>query len=191
MSVIYRSPLDEMLIRGTTGGVCVLSNTYGMVCNNGTRPHHGWDLLANIHTPAYAIADGEVVFAGPKAGYGTCVILKFSHQGETLYALYGHLSTPLVIGGKVKRGALLGLSGNTGNAGGTPPHLHFEILRTLHFRRGRAGLLDRVNPAEILGGDALVCHSGPAGSPAESSPVPSPAPSPAPTLRPGTGTPII
>jgi murein DD-endopeptidase MepM/ murein hydrolase activator NlpD len=49
-------------------------------------------------------------------------------QGNLFY--YAHLSafTPLAVNGnKVNAGDVLGFVGNTGDAQGTPTHLHFEI----------------------------------------------------------------
>jgi murein DD-endopeptidase MepM/ murein hydrolase activator NlpD len=181
MPEIYRNPLDVMLIRGTTDGQCTDSNTLGLVRNNGTKAHQGWDLLAPINTLTRAITDGKVAFSGSINGYGNCVIIEFKHHDQRLYALYGHLSLRLVTKGKVWRGNVVGLTGMSGNAAGTPPHLHFEILRTLNFRKGKLGLLDRIDPAEILGGAALSCH--PAGSSPwrQDAPASSPTPTPAPT----------
>jgi murein DD-endopeptidase MepM/ murein hydrolase activator NlpD len=51
-------------------------------------------------------------------------------------------------GCEVKQGDRLGLTGNSGNAHNTPPHLHFEIRRHAHLGKGLHG---RVNPGEILG----------------------------------------
>jgi murein DD-endopeptidase MepM/ murein hydrolase activator NlpD len=48
----------------------------------------------------------------------------------------------------VLEGDEIGLTGTSGNAGNTPPHLHFE-LRT--NPRPSSGLSDRLDPGELLG----------------------------------------
>jgi murein DD-endopeptidase MepM/ murein hydrolase activator NlpD len=53
-------PLEWNVIRRNS-----VSNTFGMVRNyaNGTpKPHQGWDFSAAVGTPAFAIADGKVIF---------------------------------------------------------------------------------------------------------------------------------
>ena len=72
----------------------------------------------------YAIADGEVVFAGSEYP-GLVVIVR--HAGD-LYSMYGHLEYALAVeaGEPVKRGQTLGtvLPRFDGRA---PSHLHFEV----------------------------------------------------------------
>lgn len=149
-------PLDEMDIRRGRP-----NNAFGMVRNNGTRPHQGWDLWALVGTPVYAIADGFVEFVRVNSGaYGTQVCLSFEHskgpQG-LLFAFYAHLSEVSVSAhAQVDAGQILGKTGMTGNASQVPAiddqHLHFEI-RTI-ASPGR-GLTNRLDPAEFLGYDLL------------------------------------
>jgi len=85
--------------------------------------HHGIDLRAKQRTRVYAAQSGKVIFVGWLGGYGKLVIIKHDNQYTTRY---GHLSTIKVRSGqKVKRGTVIGLSGNTGYS--TGPHLHFEV----------------------------------------------------------------
>ncbi|MFP4502811.1 MAG: M23 family metallopeptidase [Candidatus Hydrogenedentota bacterium] len=89
----------------------------------GGRVHKGLDLAAPTGTPVHATADGEVVFAGWKSGYGHTVILRHSPTIETLYA---HLDRILVaVGAPVRQRVRIGLVGASGNA--TGPHLHYEV----------------------------------------------------------------
>jgi murein DD-endopeptidase MepM/ murein hydrolase activator NlpD len=82
--------------------------------------------------------DGVVVHAGPRGGYGLCVII--AHGGSTR-TLYGHLSRIEVRRGqRIRNGDLLGAVGRTGNATGS--HLHFEV-----WRWGRPE-----DPVPLLGG---------------------------------------
>lgn len=88
------------------------------------KMHEGIDIAAPVGTPIYSPAQGEVVFAGVKKGYGLTVILE--HQGE-LQTLYGHNSKLFVKeGDQVQKGEEISLVGNTGHS--TGPHLHYEVL---------------------------------------------------------------
>lgn len=87
--------------------------------------HKGIDIACSIGTRVVASAEGTVVFAGTKKGYGKTVILEHRNGYRTLY---GHLSKIQVKNGdKVKQGARIALSGMTGRS--TGPHLHFEVRR--------------------------------------------------------------
>lgn len=87
--------------------------------------HKGIDIACAVGTKVVAAAEGTVVFAGAKKGYGKTVIVEHRNGYRTLY---GHLSRFAVKkGDAVKQGQKLALSGMTGRA--TGPHLHFEVRR--------------------------------------------------------------
>jgi murein DD-endopeptidase MepM/ murein hydrolase activator NlpD len=100
----------------------------------GTRRHQGMDIFAPMGAPIYATADGEVVYSerrsgdGGSAGFGMAVQLKHADGYTTKYA---HLSKlkGYSKGDRVNAGDVIGYVGDTGNAKGTPPHLHFEIWK--------------------------------------------------------------
>jgi murein DD-endopeptidase MepM/ murein hydrolase activator NlpD len=86
--------------------------------------HYGYDLASLAGSPVTASNAGRVVFADELGIYGQCVILD---HGLGLFSLYGHLSSlDVQVGDTVARGQTLGLSGQTGLAGGD--HLHFAML---------------------------------------------------------------
>ena len=88
------------------------------------QTHLGFDLAVTAHTPVKAANDGVVVNASYFGIYGNAVIID---HGCGLQTLYGHLSSIDVKPGEtVKRGQQIGLSGQTGLAGGD--HLHFSVL---------------------------------------------------------------
>jgi len=105
--------------------------------NPSIKEHHpGLDISAPYGMRVVAPADGMVIFAGARVGYGNMVVV--DHRfGIT--SRYGHLSKLNVRAGqRVSRYDVIGFVGNTGRS--TGPHLHFEI-----WRFGRA-----VNPADYI-----------------------------------------
>ena len=88
------------------------------------RPHYGVDLAAPTGTPVWATAQGKVIFAGVKGGYGKTVILKHGSQYQTVYAHLSGYKKGLKVGDIVKQKQVIAYVGNTGHA--TGPHLHYE-----------------------------------------------------------------
>jgi len=87
--------------------------------------HRGTDLKAPMNTPLYATADAIVEWAAvhPKSGYGKLIILDHSFGFKTYF---GHLNKIVVKSGQfIKRGELIGYTGNSGMSNG--PHLHYEV----------------------------------------------------------------
>ncbi|AII14632.1 zinc metallopeptidase, M23 family [Campylobacter iguaniorum] len=88
--------------------------------------HPGIDLRADIGTPIYAPADGVIEYAGYNAtsGFGYLVIIEHNFGFKTRFA---HMSRKDVVkeGQFIKKGDLIGYSGNTGMS--TGPHLHYEV----------------------------------------------------------------
>jgi murein DD-endopeptidase MepM/ murein hydrolase activator NlpD len=90
------------------------------------RPHQGVDFAASWGTPVRAAADGRVVAAEWRGGYGRQV--KVNHAGR-LATSYSHLSEMVAKPGTwVRRGQIIGYVGASGLA--TGPHLHFEVMRS-------------------------------------------------------------
>jgi murein DD-endopeptidase MepM/ murein hydrolase activator NlpD len=89
--------------------------------------HHGEDIFAPKGTPLLAVADGTVHTVGWNEIGGWRLWLRDS-QGNEFY--YAHLSaySPLAVEGRhVGAGDVLGFLGDSGDADGGLPHLHFEI----------------------------------------------------------------
>ncbi|MFC2074501.1 M23 family metallopeptidase [Campylobacterota bacterium] len=87
--------------------------------------HRGSDLKAPMNTPIYATADAIAEWAAPhkSSGYGKLIILDHSFGFKTYY---GHLNKIVVKSGQfIKRGDLIGYTGNSGMSNG--PHLHYEV----------------------------------------------------------------
>ncbi|WP_284191464.1 M23 family metallopeptidase [Vibrio zhanjiangensis] len=104
-----------------------LSSHYGYRIHPVTKSkamHHGMDYAANIGTPIYAPADG-VIEVVRKSNKGSGNFIRVAHSfGFT--SSYSHLSVFKVKRGDyVKKGQLIGLTGNSGLSTGY--HLHYEI----------------------------------------------------------------
>ena len=85
--------------------------------------HSGIDFKGAHGSAILAAAQGKVVFAGVKNGYGKSV--EVAH-GNGLVTRYAHLSSIGVRAGqRVEKGERLGGMGSTGRSTGT--HLHFEV----------------------------------------------------------------
>jgi len=85
--------------------------------------HLGYDLAVTQHVGVEASNDGRVVYAAPLGIYGNCIVVD---DGYGLQTIYGHLSQIDVHeGDMVKRGQVMGTSGQTGMAGGD--HIHFGM----------------------------------------------------------------
>ena len=96
----------------------------------GGKGHNGIDLRASIGTAIKAAADGYIVDVGNTdaacrgVSYGEWALIEHQNNLSTLYA---HLSLIKVKkGDNIKRGQIIGYSGNSGYA--TGPHLHFAVF---------------------------------------------------------------
>ena len=86
--------------------------------------HSGIDYSTPEGTKVYATANGIVKYSGNKRGEGKMVEI---NHGYGFISKYSHLSKILISKGrKVKRGDVIGLTGNTGKS--MSPHLHYEVL---------------------------------------------------------------
>ncbi len=86
--------------------------------------HAGLDMVAHTGTPIYATADGVVeLVSRRKSGYGNMMLVAHAFGFKTRYA---HLkSIEVKRGSYVRKGELIGYSGNSGTS--TGPHLHYEV----------------------------------------------------------------
>lgn len=85
--------------------------------------HFGVDLKAPEYTEIFAVNDGKVVATLNLENYGKTAVID---HGLNIFSLYLHLEEFKVSeGDMVRRGQLIGLSGETGYA--TAPHLHFSM----------------------------------------------------------------
>ncbi|WP_337185834.1 M23 family metallopeptidase [Phenylobacterium sp.] len=104
------------------------------------RLHEGVDISADSGVPVIAAAEGVVVEAGEKGGYGRYVAVRHAEGLTTFYAHLGAIGAGVKPGLAVAAGQPIGRIGSTGVS--TGPHLHFEIRDP----QGRP-----LNPAMFLG----------------------------------------
>lgn len=95
----------------------------------GDRKHQGVDIFAPRGAPVVSTTRGIVSRIGANSLGGT-VVWVLGPGGDRHY--YAHLNSVANIrsGQRVAAGDVLGSVGNTGNAMGTPPHLHYGIYRS-------------------------------------------------------------
>ena len=90
---------------------------------HGGRHHMGTDIFAYRGTPVVAPVSGKLSFRNGSIG-GKAFYL----DGADGVRYYGaHLDSIDAKAGNIEAGAKIGTVGDTGNAKGTTPHLHFEI----------------------------------------------------------------
>jgi murein DD-endopeptidase MepM/ murein hydrolase activator NlpD len=123
-----------------------LTYLYGTTSRGDLDVHHGEEFVNPTGAPLFAVGDGVIVAAGNDTQqrlcgddgkktcgrdinfYGNVVVIQLdrTHNGQRVFALYGHLSKIGVnVGDRVKQGDPIGEIGMTGIALG--PHLHFEV----------------------------------------------------------------
>jgi murein DD-endopeptidase MepM/ murein hydrolase activator NlpD len=114
---------------------------WGEIRGSGKRVHEGIDIRAQKGSPIVAIADGRVntISYSESSGY----YIAIDHQNGWL-SLYVHLDDDIngndnlggrdtafadgiYLGGEVIAGQTIGYVGDSGNAEGTVPHVHFEV----------------------------------------------------------------
>jgi murein DD-endopeptidase MepM/ murein hydrolase activator NlpD len=89
--------------------------------------HHGNDIFAPLGAPILAVTDGTLFLVGWNDIGGNRLWLRDARGNEFYYAHLSAYSPLAQDGARVRAGDVVGFVGATGDAVGTPPHLHFEI----------------------------------------------------------------
>lgn len=111
---------------GSAGARCPVPgsrfiNGWGFA-RSGGRSHAGIDLFAPMGTPVYAPASGWVDIAtGSLGGHQ----FRLTDANGTLW--FGSHLSKFGKSGQVRAGDVIGYVGDSGNARGSSPHLHFEV----------------------------------------------------------------
>lgn len=103
--------------------------------------HQGTDIFATRGTPLLAVEDGVLDRVGVGTLGGNKLWVRGDSGTEYYYAHLAGFAAGMVEGRRVAAGEVVGFVGDTGNARGTPPHLHFEV---------HPGGLGPVNPYPLL-----------------------------------------
>lgn len=125
-----------------------LQDTYSAGRSNG-RTHDAIDIMAPAGTPVLAAADGEILkFFDSQAGGITIYELTADKRYIFYYAHLQRREAGLNERDPVKRGAVIGYVGDTGNAGSGNYHLHFAIALASDPKRFWTG--PYINPYPLL-----------------------------------------
>ena len=117
---------DGRLVACPVGEPHSFIDSYGAP-RSGGRSHKGTDIMAPRGTPIYAYESGEITRMSTNRLGGITLNLR-GDSGKRYY--YAHLDgyvEDLAPGQRVRAGEQVGYNGDTGNARGTPPHLHIEV----------------------------------------------------------------
>lgn len=146
-----KMPVDDVTKRE-------IADTWGAP-RSGGRTHEGQDIFAPKGTKILSATNGYVYRIGEN-NLGGQTVSVISSGGRIYY--YAHLdeyAPNLKVGDPVTTRTVLGFVGTTGNAQGTPPHLHFGVytfgfggainpLPLITDRTAPAPTMTRTKPAE-------------------------------------------
>lgn len=118
------APVLVMPVDGLS--VAQVANTYGAP-RAGNRGHEGHDLFAPRGTPVRAAAAGFVYRIDDLSLGGLSVTVVGDGGVRYFYTHFEGIYEGLVEGQRVEVGDSIGYVGNSGNAAGTPPHLHLGV----------------------------------------------------------------
>ncbi|MCH9683043.1 MAG: M23 family metallopeptidase [Deltaproteobacteria bacterium] len=133
-----------------------LGEGYFQAPRGGGRLHNGLDILGSPGEPIYAPCSGEAL-SGSSGSFGNWVqlVCPVSIAGQEVWAsmLYAHLDSREVgFGGfhNVSKDTRVGRLGSTGNAAGTNPHVHYEII----FHASRVDALNEFHSGNDISNNA-------------------------------------
>ena len=122
-----------------------VADTWGAPRGVGRR-HEGQDIFAAKGTPILSATNGFIYKIGEN-NLGGQTVSVIGSGGRIYY--YAHLDSyakGIAVGDRVSKRTVLGYVGTTGNAQGTPPHLHFGIYTFTGAINPLPLLTDRVAP---------------------------------------------
>jgi hypothetical protein len=151
--VRYTAFLDEQNCTTWTANITNFPSISGK-----NKVHDGIDLYAALNTSLYSVYDGVVdaVYNNATSDLGNYLIIKstksehlLSNEESTIFIAYSHLQSISVKKGDIiKRGQLIGHTGNSGNAsdiGSWRYHVHLQVYRTSIGNK-----YNRVNPIDYI-----------------------------------------
>jgi murein DD-endopeptidase MepM/ murein hydrolase activator NlpD len=137
---LYTSPAPTHLPMPVQGvAPRAIANTWHAPRDAGSRQHKGVDIFTRRGTPVVSPVEGIVIGRGtdPRGGNVVSVL----GPGRQVH-YFAHLDAFSDVEPRmwVSPGAIVGFVGDTGNARGTPPHLHYGIY----------GAMGAINPYPLL-----------------------------------------
>lgn len=104
--------------------------------------HHGDDIFGQLGQPLVACADGTVFSVGWNTVGGNRLWILDAQGNQFYYAHLAAFAAGARNGAHVKAGQVVGFMGDTGDAEGTPYHLHFEVHPVSLLYLGYDGAVD-------------------------------------------------
>ena len=108
-------------------GTYSFTDTFGAYRADMPGGHEGDDIFATYGSAVVAVQDGTITGVSLTSIGGNNIHLTTSSGDYFYYAHLSRFATGLTQGQQVVAGQTIGYVGDTGDAKGTPPHLHFEI----------------------------------------------------------------
>ena len=116
--------------------------------------HYGNDIFAAKGTPMVAPVSGTVVTAGTNTLGGWVVKIRDGCNWDYYLAHLDYIQSGIKVDMKINAGQKIGAVGNSGNASGTSPHLHFSVFPAGNYNAG-------IDPFPLLQQvDATACGGG-------------------------------
>ena len=117
---------DAVLVMPVDGvRVAQVADTWG--APRGGRPHEGQDVFAPRGTPVRSATPGLVYRIDDLSLGGLSVTIVGGAGRRYFYTHFDAVPESLREGQRVEVGTVIGFVGTSGNASGTPPHLHFGV----------------------------------------------------------------
>lgn len=115
----------------TPGFICPVQGGAGFINDwgfprSGGRRHKGTDMFNGRGTPLVAVANGTVTLRNSSLG-GVSAWVRADYGVHFYYAHLDGYAPAIESGMAVAKGQVIGYLGDSGNARGGAPHLHFEI----------------------------------------------------------------
>ena len=117
------------------------ADQYG-TSSGGSNYQHGIDVFGQLGQPIVAVSDGTLFAVGWNHATGNRVWIRDRQGNQFAYSHLSAFSTVTSNGAHVRAGQVIGFMGNTGNTGGEPTHLHFEVHPVSLLFLGPDGAVD-------------------------------------------------
>jgi murein DD-endopeptidase MepM/ murein hydrolase activator NlpD len=145
---LYAAEPDQQLAMPVAGvSKDKVNDSWHAPRNGGERQHQGQDIFASRGTPVLSATHGYVVSVAENKLGGRTVSVVGAGGRVYYYAHLDQYADDISVGKQVTPETVLGYVGTTGNAAGTPPHLHFGVYSSSGAINPLPLLTDRVEGA--------------------------------------------